>query len=68
MLYFFSTYCHEFVTSFVAHLCLPSNVANTMQAIADGHAEKTTDVFLKTLKQNQHLQVCIVFYRLQYSG
>lgn len=54
-------YCHEFITSFVAHLCLPSNVTNTMHAIADGHNQEVADVFIESLNQDKNIKVSCIF-------
>ncbi|CAK8683717.1 transmembrane and coiled-coil domain-containing protein 4-like [Clavelina lepadiformis] len=49
-------YRHTFVTSFVAHLCLPSNVANTMIALSDGHGLPGTDLFVENLLQDEKVK------------
>ena len=68
--YFSSDYSHNFMKSFVAHLCLPNKVVNDMLAIAKKYDESTIagkddeipiDVYLDTLKQHRRIQVCFLF-------
>nr|CAB3267017.1 transmembrane and coiled-coil domain-containing protein 4-like [Phallusia mammillata] len=47
---------HNVVTSFVAHVFLPSNVTNTMQALCDGHGSQGTDVFVDNLIKEEQIE------------
>lgn len=50
-------YRHHFLTSFVAHLSLTSNVMNTMHAISDGQAlGDCSQQFLKDLLQDKEIK------------